>query len=102
MNCMPNWPSAVSRSALSAPAAYVRDFLRADGIGDKVGGIDRAVTIHDLIRWRREAMRPKPKYSTSKPERLWSVETMRAADTGGCLNSHCRGPKRRWMRVKET
>jgi SulP family sulfate permease len=29
--------------------SYVREFLRADGIGDKVGGIDRAVTIHDLI-----------------------------------------------------
>ena len=29
--------------------SYVRDFLRADGIGDKVGGIDRAATIHDLI-----------------------------------------------------
>jgi high affinity sulfate transporter 1 len=29
--------------------SYVRDFLRADGISDKVGGIDRAVTIHDLI-----------------------------------------------------
>ncbi len=29
--------------------SYVRDFLRADGIGDKVGGLDRAVTIHDLI-----------------------------------------------------
>ena len=29
---------------------YVRDFLRTDGIGDKVGGIDKAVTIHDLIR----------------------------------------------------
>ena len=28
--------------------SYVRDFLRADGIGDKVGGIDRAATIHDL------------------------------------------------------
>ena len=30
--------------------AYVRDFLRADGIGDKVGGIDKTVTIHDLIK----------------------------------------------------
>jgi high affinity sulfate transporter 1 len=29
--------------------SYVRDFLRADGIGGKVGGLDRAVTIHDLI-----------------------------------------------------
>ncbi len=29
--------------------SYVRDFLRADGIGDKVGGIDRARTVHDLI-----------------------------------------------------
>jgi len=29
--------------------SYVRDFLRADGIGDKVGTIDRATTIHDLI-----------------------------------------------------
>jgi high affinity sulfate transporter 1 len=29
--------------------SYVRDFLRADGIGDKVGGIDRSATIHDLI-----------------------------------------------------
>jgi MFS superfamily sulfate permease-like transporter len=29
--------------------SYVRDFLRADGIGDKVGGIDRAVSVHDLI-----------------------------------------------------
>ncbi len=30
--------------------SYVRDFLRTDGIGDKVGGIDRAMTVHDLIR----------------------------------------------------
>ncbi len=30
--------------------SFVRDFLRADGIGDKVGGIDRAATIHDLVR----------------------------------------------------
>jgi high affinity sulfate transporter 1 len=29
--------------------SYVRDFLRADGIGDKVGGIDRSATIHDLV-----------------------------------------------------
>jgi high affinity sulfate transporter 1 len=30
--------------------SFVRDFLRADGIGDKVGGIERAVTIHDLVQ----------------------------------------------------
>jgi MFS superfamily sulfate permease-like transporter len=30
--------------------SYVRDFLRADGLGDKVGGLDRATTIHDLVR----------------------------------------------------
>jgi high affinity sulfate transporter 1 len=29
--------------------SYVRDFLRADGLGEKVGPIDRAATIHDLI-----------------------------------------------------
>jgi high affinity sulfate transporter 1 len=29
--------------------SYVRDFLRADGISDKVGGIDRSATIHDLV-----------------------------------------------------
>jgi high affinity sulfate transporter 1 len=29
--------------------SYVRDFLRADGISDKVGGLDRAATIHDLV-----------------------------------------------------
>lgn len=29
--------------------SFVRDILRADGIGDKVGGIDRAATLHDLI-----------------------------------------------------
>lgn len=29
--------------------SYVRDFLRADGLGDKVGGLDRAATIHDLV-----------------------------------------------------
>jgi len=29
--------------------SYVRDFLRADGIGDKIGGVDRAATIHDLV-----------------------------------------------------
>jgi high affinity sulfate transporter 1 len=29
--------------------SYVRDFLRADGIGEKVGGLDRAATIHDLV-----------------------------------------------------
>ena len=27
----------------------VRDLLRADGIGEKVGGLDRLVTLHDLI-----------------------------------------------------
>jgi high affinity sulfate transporter 1 len=27
----------------------VRDLLRADGLGDKVGGIDRLLTIHDLV-----------------------------------------------------
>ena len=30
--------------------SYVRDFLRADGIGEKVGGLDRSATIHDLVR----------------------------------------------------
>jgi SulP family sulfate permease len=29
--------------------SYVRDFLRAEGLGEKVGVIDRAVTIHDVI-----------------------------------------------------
>ena len=29
--------------------SYVRDFLRAEGLGEKVGVIDRAVTIHELI-----------------------------------------------------
>lgn len=29
--------------------SYVRDFLRADGLGEKVGSIDRAATIHGLI-----------------------------------------------------
>lgn len=29
--------------------SYVRDFLRADGVGEKVGSIDRAATLHDLI-----------------------------------------------------
>ncbi len=48
--------------------SYVREFLRADGIGDKVGGIDRAVTIHDLIEEAGTMTHdPKPKYSTSKP-----------------------------------
>jgi MFS superfamily sulfate permease-like transporter len=31
----------------------VRDLLRADGVGDKVGGLDRAVTLDDLLRDRR-------------------------------------------------
>jgi MFS superfamily sulfate permease-like transporter len=30
----------------------VRDLLRADGLGDKVGGIDRLLTIHDLLAKR--------------------------------------------------
>lgn len=29
--------------------SYVRDFLRTNGLGDKVGGLDRATTIHDLV-----------------------------------------------------
>jgi MFS superfamily sulfate permease-like transporter len=29
--------------------SYVRDFLRADGLGEKIGAIDRAATIHDLV-----------------------------------------------------
>lgn len=29
--------------------SYVRDFLRADGLGDKIGPIDRAATIHELV-----------------------------------------------------
>lgn len=29
--------------------SYVRDFLRADGIGGKVGGLDRAATVHDVV-----------------------------------------------------
>lgn len=29
--------------------SYVRDFLRADGVGDKVGAIGRAVTVHELV-----------------------------------------------------
>jgi MFS superfamily sulfate permease-like transporter len=29
--------------------SYVRDFLRADGLGEKVGSIDRTATIHGLI-----------------------------------------------------
>jgi MFS superfamily sulfate permease-like transporter len=27
----------------------VRDLLRADGVGDKVGGLDRAVTLDNLL-----------------------------------------------------
>jgi hypothetical protein len=27
----------------------VRDLLRADGVGEKVGGLDRAVSLHDLL-----------------------------------------------------
>jgi hypothetical protein len=30
----------------------VRDLLRADGLGDKVGGIDRLLTIQDLLAKR--------------------------------------------------
>jgi hypothetical protein len=29
--------------------AFVRDLLRADGVGEKVGGLYRAVTLHDVI-----------------------------------------------------
>ncbi|HWV52435.1 SulP family inorganic anion transporter [Pseudorhodoplanes sp.] len=29
--------------------SYVRDFLRADGLGEKVGVIDRTTTLHDVI-----------------------------------------------------
>jgi high affinity sulfate transporter 1 len=34
---------------IAGARSYLREFLRADGLGDKVGGIDRAVTVHDLI-----------------------------------------------------
>jgi SulP family sulfate permease len=30
--------------------AFVRDLLRADGVGEKVGGLDRAVSLHDLLK----------------------------------------------------
>lgn len=30
--------------------SFVRDFLRADGLGEKVGGLERLVTIHDFVR----------------------------------------------------
>jgi sulfate permease, SulP family len=29
--------------------AFVRDLLRADGVADKVGGLYRAVTLHDVL-----------------------------------------------------
>jgi sulfate permease, SulP family len=29
---------------------WVRDLLRADGLGEKVGGFDRLVTLHDCVR----------------------------------------------------
>jgi SulP family sulfate permease len=34
---------------IAGARSYVRDFLRADGLGEKVGTLDRAATIHDLI-----------------------------------------------------
>jgi SulP family sulfate permease len=27
----------------------VRDLLRADGVGEKVGGLDRTLTLHDVL-----------------------------------------------------
>ena len=50
--------------------SYVRDFLRADGIGDKVGGITELRPLHDLIAegWKMKPIsEPTPKYSTPKP-----------------------------------
>jgi hypothetical protein len=29
--------------------SFVREFLRADGLGEKVRGLDRLATIHDLV-----------------------------------------------------
>lgn len=29
--------------------SYVRDFLRADGLGEKIGGLDRTITIESLV-----------------------------------------------------
>jgi hypothetical protein len=56
---------------------YVRDFLRADGISEKVGGIDKVVTIQDHIDhikltdfdagFGRERQDTTPKYTTSGP-----------------------------------
>lgn len=56
---------------------YVRDFLRADGIGDKVGGIDKVATIQDHINrvdftdfgagTVRDQQDTTPKYTTSGP-----------------------------------
>jgi SulP family sulfate permease len=31
----------------------VRDLLRADGLSDKVGGLDRSVSLHDLLNAER-------------------------------------------------
>jgi MFS superfamily sulfate permease-like transporter len=36
--------------------SYVRDFLRADGISEKVGGINRVATIHDLVGGTERAL----------------------------------------------
>ena len=33
---------------------WVRELLRADGLADKVGGLDRADTLHGVLRYRRE------------------------------------------------
>ena len=32
-----------------AARGQVRDLLRADGIGEKVGGLDRLMTLNDLL-----------------------------------------------------
>ena len=39
----------ISRYASSARTARVRDLLRADGLGEKVGGLDRAVTLASVL-----------------------------------------------------
>lgn len=44
------WRTCTARYfAPHRPRCYLRDFLRADGIGRKVGGIDRVVTVQGLV-----------------------------------------------------
>ncbi len=48
-SCMTSWRGRGIALRIVGAHGRVRDLLRADGIGEKVGGLDRGVTLHDLL-----------------------------------------------------